>query len=579
MAKFLIGLATGAMLVFGTFILLFLLLLRFREQPPVVASDTVLVIHLSGEIPEKPPIDLPVFLGGSQGISIPSIWMGLKKAAADPHIRAVVVEPSGLSIGWAKLEEIRRDLVQFRASGKPVFAYLRSPNARDYYVALAADRIYLGPQETLMLKGIRAEAIYFKKTLDKLGINVYVEHAGKYKDFGDMFTRSGMSPETREVVSSIVDAIYGNLVSRIAEARKKSADEVRAIIDRGPFTARDALEAGLVDELRFEDQAWRELRDRLQVKGEPAEMTLARYSKVPPERAGLRVKSRIALVVGEGEIVRGDPSDSGFEESSLTAYGFNRMLRQVERDSTIKGVIVRIDSPGGEVAASDEIWRQMNLLSKKKPMIISMSDLAASGGYYLSMTGDPIVAEPATETGSIGVIFGKPDLRGLYAKLGISKDSVEQGKHAGIDSDYTSLTPDEQALLRRGIDQTYRDFLEKVAAARRKPLQQIEPVAQGRVWLGQQALPRGLVDELGGLDAAVSQLKRKAKIPADEEVEVVLYPRHRSLWDILFRRSREDALESKLSSVFGSSRAGAVPFHAWMKGGYLMILPYRVIVQ
>jgi protease-4 len=575
MAKFFIGLVTGAVLVFFTLILLFFFLLRSRAQPPEIAPGSVLVMHLSGDIPEKPPIELPAILGGLQPVaSIPRIWMSLKKAAADPHIRAVMVEPSGLSTGWAKLEEIRGDLVQFRKSGKPVFAYLRSPNGRDYYVALGADRIYLGPQEPLLLKGLRAESMYFKNILDKLGVKVYVEHAGKYKDFGDMFTRSDMSPETREVVTSMVDDVYGNLVTRIAEARKKSPDEVRAIIDRGPFTAQDALAAGLVDELRFEDQAWGELRDRLKLGGEPVKVSLEKYSRVPPGQAGIEGKSRIALVIAEGDIVRGDPNDTGVGETSLTSYGFDRLLRQVERDSTIKGVIVRIDSPGGEVPASDEIWRQMNLLSKKKPMVISMSDVAASGGYYMALTGDPIVAYPETETGSIGVVFGKPDLRGLYNKVGIDKDAIERGKHAGIDSDYTPLTPDEQDLLRKGIDQTYRDFVSKVAAARRRPYDQIEPVAQGRVWLGEQALPRGLVDTLGGIDTAVDLLKKKAKIPAAEQVTMVVYPERRSLWDMIFRRSQNDVLESRLAQVFGR-----VPFHAWMHGGYLRILPEWVTVK
>ncbi len=575
MAKFLIGLVTGALLVFLSFFLLFFFLLRFGEAPPAIASDSVLVMRLSGDIPEKPPMELPAFLGGSRGgATIPRIWMSLKEAAVDSRIRAVMVEPSGLSSGWGKLEEIRRDLAQFRKSGKPVFAYLRSPNGRDYYVALGADRIYLGPQEPLMLKGLRAESLYFKNTLDKLGVTVFVEHAGKYKDFGDMFTRSSMSPETREVLTSVVDGVYGDLVNRIAEARGKSPGEVRAIIDRGPFTATDALKAGLVDELRFEDQAWGELRDRLKLGGEPVKVSLDSYDQVPPEDTGLKGKSRIALVTGEGDIVQGDPDDTG-DENNITAYGFNRLLREVEKDSTIKGVIVRIDSPGGGVSASDQIWRQMNLLNKKKPMVISMSDVAASGGYYMAMTGAPIVAYRATETGSIGVVFGKPDLRGLYNKIGVAKDFIERGKHADIDSDYTPLTPDEQALLRQGIDQSYTDFVSKVAAARHRPYGQIEPVAQGRVWLGQQAAGNGLVDELGGLDSAVELLKKQAKIPETETVTVVTYPARRSLWDMLLHRPRPgDLLESRLSPIFGR-----VPFRAWMKGGYLRILPNWVTVQ
>ncbi len=268
-----------------------------------------------------------------------------------------------------------------------MYAYLRTPAMHDYYVAMAADRIFIGPADQMYIKGLRAELMYFKKTLDKLGVSVEVEHAGKYKDFGDMFTRPDMSPETREVMDAVVDGIYGDIVNHIAAGRKKSPDEVRAIIDQGPFTAAQGLKAGLVDELRFEDQMYGELKTALK-SGEPKKVPIENYIKVPASSVGLGGTSRIALVVAQGDIVRGDSTDDGTEDN-LTSYGFDRMLRQVAADSGVKGVIVRIDSPGGEVTASDEMWRQMNLLSKKKPLVISMSDVAASGGYYMAMTGEP----------------------------------------------------------------------------------------------------------------------------------------------------------------------------------------------
>jgi protease-4 len=569
MAKFFIGFATGVGLVFLTIMLLFFAALRFREKPPQIASNSTLVLRLNGEIPEKPALELPDFLGGDkESATVPAIWQNLKKAATDSNITALVVEPEGVSAGWAKLEEIRSDIEQFRKSGKPVYAYLRTPTAREYYLATAADRIYLGPADPLMLKGMRAEVLYFKKTLDKIGVNVEVEHAGKYKDFGDMFQRSDMSRETREVLNSVLDGLYGNLVNRIAAARKKSPEETRAIIDQGPFTATQAQKAGLVDELRFEDQLWGELRDKLK-SGDSARVSFDKYTKTPLAMG----KSTIALVVGSGDIVRGDASDNGSDERSLTSYGFNKLLKRVGNDSNVRGVIVRIDSPGGEVTASDDIWREMNLLSKRKPVVISMSDVAASGGYYMAMTGDPIVAYPETETGSIGVVFGKPNLRGLYDKLGVSKDAVERGKHAGIDSDYTPLTDDERKKLRDGIDESYRDFVTKVATARKRPYGEIEPDAQGRVWLGSQAKDHGLVDELGGLDTALAAVKKKAGIAAGEAVTIVTYPGKRSLLDMLLRRqTAEDMLESRVAKLAG-------PMRAWMKGGMLAIAPVRVVVK
>jgi protease IV len=570
MAKFFIGLVTGVAIVFLTIILLFFAALRFREKPPAIAANSALVLRLNGEIPEKASLELPDFLSGDKGaVTVPSIWQNLKKAAGDSNISALVVEPEGVQAGWAKLEEIRSDIEEFRKSGKPVYAYLHTPSAREYYLALAADRIYIGPSDPLMLKGMRAEVMYFKKTLDKIGVNVEVEHAGKYKDFGDMFSRSDMSPETREVLNSVIDGLYGNLVSRIAAARKKSPDETRALIDNGPYTATDAQKAGLVDELRFEDQLWGELKDRL--KAEPAKVSFEKYAKTQPATG----KSTIALVIGDGEITRGDPSDNGADERSLTSYGFNKVLKRVGNDSTVKGVIVRIDSPGGEVTASDDIWREMNLLSKKKPVVISMSDVAASGGYYMAMTGDPIVAYPETETGSIGVVFGKPNLHGLYDKLGISKDAVQRGKHADIDSDYTPLTADERAKLRDGIDESYRDFVTKVATARKRPYAEIEPLAEGRVWLGSQAKDHALVDELGGLDTALAALKKKAGIAAGEPVTIVTYPERRTLLEMLMRKSSpEEMLESRVQQV-----VGRMPVRAWMRGGFLTIVPMRIEVR
>ena len=573
MVKFLIGLATGVALVFLAVILLFVIALRFREGAPVIASNSVLVLRLSGELPEKPPMELPSFVGDDHTpLTVIGVWSALDKAAADGRIKAVVLQPEGLSAGWAKLEELRLDIDKFKKSGKPVFAYLRQPGTREYYVASGADRIYVGPSEPVMVKGLRAEMMYFKKTLDKIGVNVEIEHAGKYKDFGDMFTRSDMSPETREVMTSVVDDLYDNLVGGIAAGRKKTPEEVRAIIDQGPFTAPQTLKAGLVDELRFEDQMWGELKDR--IKAEPSRVSMDKYSRVTAESLGLQGKSRIAVVVGEGDIVRGSPGDDGAGETTLTSNGFNKLLRRVENDSLVKGVVVRIDSPGGEVTASDEIWRQMNLLSKKKPLVISMSDAAASGGYYMAMTGDPIVAYPATFTGSIGVVFGKPNIRGLYDKLGINKEAIQRGKNAGIDSDYTPLTLEQRAKLMEGIDESYRDFVTKVADARHRKFDQIEPLAQGRVWLGSQAKPRDLVDEIGGLDKAIEMVKQKARIPAGERVSLTIYPGRRSLLDLVLKKSQEDMMEAKLGQVLGR-----MPFHAWLRGGYLRMMPFWVVVR
>jgi protease-4 len=575
MAKFLFGLITGVVLsVVGIFLIFFALARTFRESPPAVAQNSVLRLQLSGDIPERPPVEVPFgALADRPTPTVTGVWMMLRKAAVDARVKAVVLEPESLGVGWGKLEEFRADLERFKKSGKPLFAFLKTPGAREYYLASAADRIYLGPTDWLNLKGMRVELMYFKNTLDKIGVDVQVEHDGKYKDFGDMFTRTSMSPETREVMTSVVDDLYGNLVGHIAQARKKTSDDMRALIDRGPFLANDALQDGLVDQLRYEDQMFADLQQKVN-SGELHKLSIGSYQKIPADSLGLEGRHHIAMLVGDGDITRGDSGDDGISGDGIQAVGFNKLLRRIAGDSSVDGVVVRIDSPGGDAVASDEIWREMNLLSKKKPVVISMSDTAASGGYYMAMTGDPVVAYPGTLTGSIGVVFGKPNLHGLYDKLGITKDMLARGRFAAIDSDYRDLSPEELAKLKEGIDANYHDFVAKVAQARRKPFDQIEPLAQGRVWLGDQALARGLVDELGGIDRALELVKQKARIPASENVAIVMYPARRSILDVLFGRASESAVESRLRQLMKDW-----PPEVWARGGLLRIMPYMVNAQ
>ena len=575
MAKFLFGLMTGVVICVAGFLLIVFALARsFREAPPVVAQNSVLELQLTGDIPERPPVDVPLgALAERPTPTVTNIWMMLREAAVDPRIKAVVLEPQSLGVGWGKLEEFRADLERFKRSGKPLFAYLKTPGAREYYLACAADRIYLAPADWINLKGMRVELMYFKKTLDKIGVGVQVEHDGKYKDFGDMFTRTSMSPETREVMTSVLDDLYANLAGTIAQGRKKTPDEIRSLIDQGPFLANDALRDGLVDQLRYEDQFFADLQQKVN-SGVLRKITTSGYLKVTPDSLGLAGSRKIAMLAAGGSITRGSADDDGVSEDGIRATGFIKLLRRISADASLAGVIVRIDSPGGDAVASDEIWREMNLASKRKPMVISMSDTAASGGYYMAMTGDPIVAYPGTLTGSIGVVFGKPNLHGLYDKLGITKDQLSRGTFADIDSDYHDLTPVELAKLKQGIDANYHDFVAKVAQARRRPFDQIEPLAQGRVWLGSQAAARGLVDELGGIDRALELVKQKAHIPAAENVTIVMYPARRTIFDLLFGRSSESVLDARLRRLAEEWNP-----ELWAKGRLLRLMPYTITAQ
>jgi len=377
MAKFLIGLITGIILTVLLAVVIVFSLARFgTDKRAVIPAEATLILRINGEIPERHPLEFPIpFFEQQTASTVKDIWEVLRKAAVDTRIKAVVLEPRDLSAGWAKLEELRADLEGFRKSGKPLIAFLQGATTREYYLATAADRSYMGPEEFLDVKGLRAEMMFFRGTLDKLGVQVDVEHAGKYKDYGDMFTRTNMSAETREVLDSVLDDAYGRLISTIATARKKSPAEIRATIDEGPFPAKQALSKCLVYSLIYEDQMFGELQARLK-SGDIHKVSHRDYAKISPASLNLEGKPRLAYIVGQGGITRGDPDDDGMNEDGITSEGFNKMLRRVGNDSAIRGVIVRIDSPGGDAMASDEIWREMNALSRKKPLVVSMSDAA-----------------------------------------------------------------------------------------------------------------------------------------------------------------------------------------------------------
>jgi len=568
--KFLLGFVIGILFAGLAVVILGFALARLGSRRPVsVAGNSTLVLQLEGDVPERAPVEFPLpFLNQEQHLTVAETWQMLRNAAADSRIKALVLEPRGLSVGWAKLEEIRDDIVTFKKSGKPVYAYLRGAGTHEYYLASAADRVFMSPEDDLDVKGLRAELMFAKNTLDKLGVNLEFQHVGKYKDAPDMFTKTSSSPETREVINLLLDQLYADFVNTIAQGRNKPPAEVRALIDNGPFVGKEALNGGLVDALVYEDEMYGQLQDRLKL-GNLAKVSQHDYTRAPS--ASLEGPTRIALLVGEGDITRGATNDRG-DGDGITAGGMVRLLRQVRDDSSIKGVILRIDSPGGDGIASDDILHEAKLLSQKKPTVISMSDLAASGGYFIAMTGDPVIAYPNTETGSIGVFFGKINLRALYDKIGLNKEIFTRGRFADIDTDYKPLNDQQRAKLQTELEVFYSGFVQRVADGRKRKYDQIEPLAQGRVWTGAQAKVNGLVDELGGLDRAVELVKQRAKIGASEKITLVTYPPRRSLFDLLFNRNDDTA-------AFARVFLGKMPIRSLMQGGILRLMPYTIEVK
>ncbi|MBV9302158.1 MAG: signal peptide peptidase SppA [Acidobacteriaceae bacterium] len=573
MRKFFLGVLVGGVVaVFGIFIIVLVIGRLAASRQPTIAPNSALVLTLQGGIPEVPPVDIPLpFAQAQSEPTVRDLWASLHAAATDNRIKAVILQPRDLSAGWGKLQEIREELVNFKTSGKPVYAMLAGGGSREYYLASVADRIFLQPDDTLDVKGFLLEAMYLKNALDKLGIDIQVDHIGRYKDAGDIFTKANMSPETREVLGQVLDQLYADFCSTVGQGRHKTADEIRALVDQGPFIAAQAKSSGLVDELGYEDQVYGELKKK--VGGELNRTSIKTYFRAVPGRG-----DHIAMLVGAGEIQRGEPDGSLNQNDVIASAAFVRTIRQVRNDSSIKGVILRIDSPGGDAGASDEILHQLKLLSRVKPVVVSMSDYAASGGYFISVTGDPIVAYPDTVTGSIGVLYIRPNVRNLYNKLGIQEELLMRGKLADLDSESEPLSDAGRQKLHESIQATYTSFVSKVAAARKKSYDQIDPLAQGRVWMGAQARQNGLIDELGGLNRAIALVRRRAHLSPTGDTNLITYPPRRTLLDIL-TSSPADVFADAIAERKLRQALPALPSRLLLKGGVLRILPYRLEIR
>jgi protease-4 len=574
MRRFLLGALVGVLLTIVCLVVLVAVVLKMASsRKPSIPDNGVLVLNLEGDIPEVPAMDVEIPLLQAQASpTVRDLWTAIHAAASDSRIKAIALKPHNLSVGWAKLQELRENLTDFKRSGKPVYAYLQTPGMHEYYLASVADRIYVSPDDYLRVKGFRVESVFIKGTLDKLGITFDVDHIGRYKDAGDVLTRKDMSPETREVLNQVLDQIYGSFSKGVAEGRHKSAADIHALIDQGPFLAMPAKQAGLIDELGYESQMYRDLASRAK-NDKLDKVSYKTYVKSNPGSG-----TRIALLSGEGDIIRGKVEQPFGQAQVIASETFSRTIQRVRNDNSVRGVILRVDSPGGDAVASDEILHELKLLAAKKPLVISMSDLAASGGYFISMTGNPIVAYPDTITGSIGVIYGKPNLHGLYDKLGITKDMLTRGRFAEIDSDYKPLSDAEKQKLHDGIMSTYRSFVSKVAAARKKTYDEIDPIAQGRVWMGAQAERNGLVDHLGGLNLAVQLIRQRAKLGANEAINLIPYPPRRSVLDALFNATPETVAEAR-AERYMRSITGIGASQALMRGGILELMPYTISIQ
>ena len=548
---------------------------------PSVPSAATLVLRPGGDLQEVVPDDVLGQVFGRDVATVSGFVDNLRKAKRDSRIKTVLLMPSSLELPyWGKVQELRDAILDFRKSGKRVVAFLEYGGDREYYLASAADRVFLLPSSPLDLSGVASYEVFLRGAFDKVGAYPDFLHVGEYKSAANQLTEKGFTPEHREMTESLNRDMYDQLVRGIAQSRKKSEQDIRAILDQGPFVPDEALRLGLVDDLAYEDQ----LAEREPGIGEDDTDRVdgRSYQRITPASVGFRPRSRIAVLYAVGTITSGRSTFDPLNGTTLGSDTIVEQIREARDDDSIKAIVLRVDSPGGSAVASDVIWRELMVTRKEdddRPLVVSMSDLAASGGYYIAMAAHSIVAQPATITGSIGVVGGKIAIGGALNKIGVNSETVVSGANAGINSPFAPFTPPQRTKLQEIMQTIYDDFVEKAAESRMTTREQIHAVAQGRVWTGQQARERGLVDALGGLDTAVAIAKERAKIPVDEDVELVVYTGRRSLYEALSETLGGASLLSRFAGVNEARAVGALsaPMRLFKRGEPLTLLPFAFV--
>jgi protease-4 len=474
----------------------------------------------------------------------------LEKAAKDKFISGVVFNIENPSIGLGKVEELRAAITRFRKSGKKTYAMLETAMPSDYLVACACDEIVMPETGLVVLPGIHVEATFYKGLLGKLGIEADFIHMGAYKGAAEPLTNEKFSEPVRENMTSLVDTLYDNLVTTIVKTRPLSIAQAKEIIDTGLITAKRAKELGLIDRVAYSDTLRKELAETYSAEplvyvqnygqkevdadfsGPMGFFKLMQAMMGGTQSSAEKKGKKIAVVYAVGPIMSGKSESSVFGGQFMGSTTIVEALRDANEDKDVVGIVLRIDSPGGSAIASDIIWRETQAI--KKPIVASMGDVAASGGYYIAMGADKIVAAPSTITGSIGVVGGKLAIRGLYDKLGISTETIERGKNSGLFSSSGKFTDSQRDAIKNMMEDIYQQFTSKAAEGRHMPLEKLRELAGGRIYSGRQAKDVGLVDELGTLHDAIAEAKQLAGLEKDAEVRIKVLPSPTNFFEQLF---------------------------------------------
>lgn len=560
---------------------------------PSVAENSVLVLSVSGDLPDYVPEEpFAKALGIQHKQSFSNLLTQLRKAKVDSRVGGVVLDIDFPGIGWGKADELRDAIADLRTSGKPVYAYMEIGTNREYYIATAAEKIFLPPSGDIYINGFAAEAMFYKGSLDKLGIEADVIQIGpKYKNAPDRYTRKEMSEGQAEVINALLDEYYGRFTNAIAEARKKTPEDVKALIDAAPYNAVQAKQLGLIDESFYREQVYDDLKERLGYKPDEKLRTIrgGEYREIPSDTLGLNQGERVAVIYASGAINIGRSNDSPFGGQMVGSDTIVDAVNDAANDKSIKAIVLRVDSPGGSALASDLMWYALENAKAKKPVVVSMGDVAASGGYYIACNANKIVAQPSTVTGSIGVFMGKPVVKGLYEWLGITNQYVMRGKNAGIFRETEKWTPEERAKMEEQANSIYfNNFVPKVSQGRNKTVEEVNSIGQGRVWTGTQAKANGLIDEFGGLEKAISIAKELAGLPADKDIRRVIFPEPRPFFETVFgsdnsadarTKEAQRAVIEALPKAAQKALRHAELFERMQRGEAMTMMPFELEIK
>jgi protease-4 len=586
--KFVLATVVGIIIASVIPLILIVGLIAAAGSDKEVDVDANSVLHIKFDYPinERTPNNPLANLGflgldGEKAVGLNDILSSIKKAKTDNNIKGIFLDESYMMSGQATTEEIRNALIDFKKSKKFIIAYSEIYTQGFYYLASVADKVYINPKGIIEFKGFSSEVTFLKGALDKLGIEAQIIKVGTYKSAVEPLVLTKMSDANRLQVTSYLGSMYDYFLTGISKARNINKDSLFNYANSGRIQQpEDALKYKLVDGLKYKDEILSDLKQRTSIaeKKDIASVDLGDYvksgTKVDTDPKDVSYKNRIAIVYASGEITGGDGDDNKIGSETIS-----KALRKVRMDDKVKAVVLRVNSPGGSSLASDVIWREVMLTKKVKPIIVSMGDVAASGGYYIACAADSIIAEPNTITGSIGIFAVLPNMQKLFNdKLGITFDGVKTGKYADLGDVSRPLSPEERAILQNSVNRGYDDFTKAVAKGRGKTQAYVNSIGQGRVWTGTQALKIGLVDRLGNINDAVKSAAKKAGV---KDYRIVAYPEQKS-----FLNKFGEGLSAEVKAHFVKAELGEnYRYYEQIKGVTQMMrtpqarMPFDVVIK